>query len=75
LTDDQDDQYVPFLDHSFESNSPFPEDSDSPPPQAPMPLDQHLVESDNDSAASSDAINSASSEQEWINNSMPQPHI
>lgn len=65
-TDDQDDQDMPFLDHSFKSDSPFPEDSDSPPLQAPTPLVQHPVEPNSESAASSNA-DSAKSEQIWIN--------
>ena len=75
MINDRDGQDVPLLDYSFESTSPSPNESDSLPPQAPIPFVQALVESDNESAASSDAINSASSEQEWIDNSMPQPHI
>ena len=75
MIDDRDGQDVPLVDYSFESTSPSPDESNSLPPQAPMPFIQVSVESDNESAVSSDAINSASSEQEWIDNSMPQPHI
>jgi hypothetical protein len=69
---------VPFLDRFFESDSPFLEDSDSPPPQAPTPLAQHSVESDDNSNPSgydSDDIDSSSSERKWINDSTPQPDI
>ena len=48
---DQDNQDAPFLDYSFESDSPFPEDSDSAL-QAPMLFAQHSIDSDNDSGTS-----------------------